>query len=113
MLLKIQHSQNKIRFDHRSPRIHEHASWHISSHEDLIAEEEVNSWDALQSGAQTDTHTLNNGNFGCEGRSRQRVGKARYRELRGISHIDPEDMEFKDTMKNAGKNLEFTACTPR
>ena len=33
------------------------------------------------------------------------------RKLRGISFIDPEDKEFKETIKNARKKLE-TAVAP-
>ena len=29
------------------------------------------------------------------------------RKLRGINFIDPDDGEFKETMQNAGKKLEF------
>ena len=50
------------------------------------------------------------------GKARQAEGEAKVlhlenaRKLRGICFIDPEDKEFKETIKNARKKLETTVA---
>ena len=42
--------------------------------------------------------------------SKEKLHLENARKLRGIYFIDPEDMEFKETIKNAGKKLETSVA---
>ena len=46
----------------------------------------------------------------AEGKSKKKIHLENARKLRGIYFIDPEDKEFKETIKNARKKLETSVA---